>query len=46
MNFVEFVCGMWNLLTVPEHHLGAFAYLMRDPSGKMRIVCKLQINQI
>lgn len=34
---MEFVCSMWNLLTLPESQLGALAYLMKDPSGVLRI---------
>jgi hypothetical protein len=37
---MEFVCSMWNLLTLSEDDLGILAYLMKDPSGVMRIRCK------
>jgi hypothetical protein len=37
LNFLEFVCAMWNLLTIPEHQLGAIVYLMKDPTGILRV---------
>ena len=40
LNFIEFVCAMWNFLTVPEDELSIFMYLMKDPSAVMRIKCK------
>lgn len=39
-NFLEFVCCMWNLLTIPENQLGAIVYLMKDLSGVLRVRCK------
>ncbi len=39
LTFVEFVCAMWNLLTTKEEDLSIFMYLMRDPTGVMRIKC-------
>eukprot|EP01040_Poterioochromonas_malhamensis_P011531 gene11531-12575_t len=36
-NFLEFVCCMWNLLTIPENQLGAIVYLMKDLSGVLRV---------
>lgn len=36
-NFFEFVCCLWNLLTIPENQLGAIVYLMKDPSGVLRV---------
>jgi hypothetical protein len=37
LNFLEFVCAMWNLLTIPEPQLGAIVYLMKDPTGVLRV---------
>lgn len=40
INFMEFVCTLWNLLTLPESDFGSVAYLLRDPSGESEITCK------
>lgn len=30
---------MWNFLTLSERDLGTLTYLMKDPTGAMRIKC-------
>lgn len=40
LNFLEFCATMWNLLTLTDRNLGLVAYLMKDPSGVMKIRCK------
>jgi hypothetical protein len=40
INFLEFVCTLWNILTLPQSDFGSVAYLLRDPSGKQNITCK------
>ncbi len=40
INFMEFVCCLWNLLTLPEPDLGSIAYLIRDPSGTSALRCE------
>jgi hypothetical protein len=33
INFMEFVCTLWNLLTLPESDYGALAFLIKDPTA-------------
>lgn len=40
INFMEFVCSVWNLLTLPEPDLGSIAYLMKDPGGTSALKCQ------
>ena len=40
INFMEFVCTLWNLLTLPESDFGSLAYLIKDPSTDGKISCK------
>lgn len=42
INFMEFVCTLWNLLTLPEGDYGALAFLIKDPSAAGTINCKLR----
>jgi Ca2+-binding EF-hand superfamily protein len=37
LNFMEFACAMWNFLTLQECDLGTLMYLMKEPTGKLRI---------
>jgi Ca2+-binding EF-hand superfamily protein len=39
-NFLEFICALWNFLTIPEHQLGAILYLIKDFNGELRIRCE------
>lgn len=41
INFMEFVCTLWNLLTLPEPDFGSIAYLIKDPSATGTINCEL-----
>ena len=40
LNFMEFVCALWNLLSLGESDLGVLGYLMKDPTGVLRVKCK------
>lgn len=40
VNFMEFVCAIWNFLTLPEEDMGSLAFLIKDPSGEKHITCK------
>lgn len=40
INFLEFVCTLWNILTLPQGDFGSVAFLLRDPSGRNLISCK------
>lgn len=40
LTFLEFVCSMWNLLSMPTQIIGALCYLIKDPTGQMRVHCK------
>lgn len=42
LDFVEFVCSMWNFLSARQEDLAVFFYLMKDPSGVMRIKCECE----
>eukprot|EP01033_Poteriospumella_lacustris_P016225 gene16225-11610_t len=37
LTFLEFVCSMWNLLSMPANILGSLCYLIKDPTGTMRV---------
>lgn len=37
LNFMEYVCALWNLLTLADADLGVLGYLMKDPTGVLRI---------
>ena len=39
INFMEFVCSMWNFLTIPREDMGSLAYLIKDPSAVGCISC-------
>ncbi|RYG59128.1 hypothetical protein EON64_20550 [archaeon] len=39
INFMEFVCTLWNLLTLPEKHCAVIAYMIKDRSTKGDISC-------
>jgi hypothetical protein len=41
LNFVEFVGSMWNFLSLREEDLSMFMYLIKDPTGVMRIKCEI-----
>jgi hypothetical protein len=43
INFMEFVCTLWNLLTLPESNFGSVAYLLKDPSAESAISCMIHI---
>ncbi len=40
INFMEFVCTLWNLLTLPESDFGSLAYLIKDSTADGKISCK------
>ncbi len=40
LNFFELTVMMWDYLSLKEEALGVYIYLMRDPTGVMRIKCK------
>lgn len=40
INFLEFVCALWNLLTISEDNYGTMAFLLKEPTGKSVINCK------
>ncbi len=37
LTFLEFVCCIWNLLTLDEAQLGTLLYLIKDPTGVLKI---------
>lgn len=43
INFMEFVCTLWNLLTLPERHCAVIAYMIKDHSTKGDISCKCNV---
>lgn len=34
---MEFVCTLWNILTIPQGECGSIAYLIKDPSARSKI---------
>lgn len=40
INFMEFVCTLWNILTIPQVECASIAYLIKDPSAVKTITCK------
>lgn len=39
INFSEFVCGLWNFLSLPESDIAGIVYCMKDPTGKLVVRC-------
>jgi Ca2+-binding EF-hand superfamily protein len=37
LTFLEFVCSMWNLLSMPTNIMGSLCYLIIDPTGALRV---------
>jgi hypothetical protein len=40
VTFVEFVCSMWNLLTLSDTDLSMMMFLLKDPTGEQSLSCK------
>eukprot|EP00981_Chlorochromonas_danica_P001365 scaffold292_cov161-Ochromonas_danica.AAC.3 len=39
INFMEFVCTLWNILTLPVEECACIAYLIKDPTADATITC-------
>ena len=40
INFMEFVCSLWNILTLDETNMGCLAFMIADPTASKTLSCK------
>jgi hypothetical protein len=40
---MEFVCAIWNILTLDESNMGSMAFMIADPTGSKNLSCKLHL---
>ena len=38
---MEFVCSLWNVLTLDETNMGSLAFMIADSTGCKNLTCKL-----
>jgi hypothetical protein len=39
INFMEFVCALWNILTMDESNMGSLAFMIADPTASKLLSC-------